>query len=529
MRGSVQHECQPLMDACKSSLYETNSFRVLGIPVTTTPRQIKRRIDDLGIAAEMDDMEEEYSSAFPLNPLPGMDGLRRAMKRLQDTQTRFVDEFFWFWPLNWNEAASDKALLSLAEGNQSEAESFWINRRKGFSEKERLAATHNLAVLHHIRAIDIEHGCSKYETPPSSAEMDRLSTLWKTSFDLWGQIADHDEFWDLLTERIRAVGDPSITNGFLHSFRAVFPSALNNINAEFSAAHAKKGRSFHAVWHIQFIQQARLGGSVSEASIHSVTKPLYVRIEHAIKRAVSNLRNDGDNGASRVEHLLEETSRPLNALITLLGSTHQEVEETRDEIAEACCDCAISYGNETEDWETGSELLDKSAVIAVTPRLLEKIAQYKEAMQSNHEYQVRNNLVPRNKLKREISNVGVCPPPVQPQHQKEQPWLVGLKVKSLGRSAIKPPPVPSNHRTEKIGRDPDSTIYENRPPPVSPQHRTEFLGGHSRQHSTQEKANFKPVTSQSSKGKVWAIRICILAVLVVIIGACFGVIFSVLH
>jgi len=529
VRESQQHECRPLLDACTSSLYKMNSFRVLGVPVTATPRQIKRRMDDLKIAAEMDALEEEYCSAFSLNPLPGMDGLRRAVKRLQDTQTRFVDEFFWFWPLNWDEATGDKALLALAAGNLSEAESFWINGRKGSSEKERLASTHNLAVLHHIRAIDIEHGCYKNETPPSSAEMDRLTTLWKTSFDWWGKIADHEGFWDLLTERIRAVGDPSLTNGFLHRFRAVFPSALNNINAEFSAAHANKGRHFHAVWHIQFIQQARLGGSVSDASIHSVIKPLYVRIEHAIKRAVSNLRNDGDNGVSRVEHLLEETSRPLNALITLLGSNHQEIVETRDEIAKACCDCAIAYGNKTEDWETGRKLLDKSAVIAVTPRLLEKIAQHKEAMQSNHEYQVRNNLEPLNRLKRENANVGVCPPPVQPQHRKEQPWLIGVNKQSLGRPPIKPPPVPTNYRTEKTGRNPDSTVCGNRPPPVPPQHRKEFLGGPSRQHSTQEKTNFTHAASQPSKGKVWATRIVILVALVVIISVCLGVILNVLH
>jgi transcriptional regulator of met regulon len=529
VRESQQHECRPLLDACTSSLYKTNSFRVLGVPVTATPRQIKRRMDDLKIAAEMDDLEEEYSFAFPLNPLPGIDELRRAVKRLQDTHTRFVDEFFWFWPLNWDEAASDKALLALAEGNQSEAESFWINRGKDFPEKECLAAAHNLAVLHHIRAIDIEHSCYKNETPPPSAEMDRLTTLWKTSFDWWREIADHEEFWGLLTERIRAVGDPSITNGFLHRFRAVFPSALNNINADFSAEYAKKGSPFHAVWHIQFIQQAHLGGSVSDTSIRCVTKPLYVRIDHAIKRAVSNLRNDAYNGASRVEHLLEETSRPLNSLITLLGSTHQEIEETRDEIAKACCACAIAYGNETEDWETGNELLDKSAVIAFTPRLLEQIGQHKEVMQRNHEYQVRNNLKPRNRLKKETPNEGVCPPPVQPQHRKEQPRLVGLKEKSLGRSATKPPPVPANHRTEKIGRNPYSTVCGNRPPPVPPQHRTEFLGGYSRQQSAQEKTNFKPAASQPSNGKVWATRIFILVALIVIIGVCIGVILNVLH
>lgn len=500
MRKYQQHECRPLLDACTSSLYKTNSFRALGIPVTATPRQIKRRMDALKIASEMDDLEEEYSSSLALSPLPDMDALRRAVRRLQDSQTRFVDEFFWFWPLNWDEADNDKALLALSEGDESEAESFWSNRRKGFPEKERLAAAHNLAVLHHIRAIDIEHGCYKNETPPTSAEMDRLTTLWKTSFDWWGQIADHEEFWDLLTERIHAVGDPAINNGFLHRFRAVFPSALNNINAEFSAIHAKNGKHFHAVWHIQFIQQAHLGGNVSEASIHGATKPLYVRIEHAIERAVLNFENDAENGASRVEHLLEETSRPLNSLITLLGSNHQEIEETRDEIARACCDCAIAYGNATEDWETGSELLDKSAVLAVTPRLLERIAQNKEVMQSNHEYQVRNNLVPRNKRK-----------------------------KLSGRAAIKPPPVPFNHRTEKIGCNPDTPVCGNRPPPVAPQHRTEFLGGHSRQHSTQEKTNVKPAATPEPKRKSLAAKIFILVALVVIVGACLGVILNMLH
>lgn len=385
MSEFVQRECRPLMEACTSAIYNTNSFRVLGIPVPATSRQIKRRMDELKLAVEMDDLEEEYTQALSPSPLPDMDDLRRAAKQLEDPQTRFVDEFFWFWPLNWEEAESDKGLRALDNGNQSEAESFWVEHLAGFPETERLAATHNLAVLYHILAIDMEHDCHKNETPPLPTELEQLNSLWRTSFDWWEKLVDHEGFWDMLRDRVLAINDPSLSTGFVLRFRSVFPVAFDNINADFAAVHSKNGKHSRAALHIQFMQETHNGLDDVDQSLRKVTRPLHSRIDAALNRATENLHDDPKDGINRADRLLDETAEPLKALSTLLGSDHAEVKETQDEVVEACCNCAIAYGNEMEEWASGVVLLEKIKELASSAKLKSRVEKNLDIVRKNHE------------------------------------------------------------------------------------------------------------------------------------------------
>jgi hypothetical protein len=417
------------MDACTSSLYNTNSFRVLGVSVTATPRQIKRRMDDLKIAAEMDDLEEEYSFAFPLSPLPDMDDLRRAVKRLQDPQTRFVDEFFWFWPLNWDECSTDKALQALANGDPSVAETFWTERLAGCTESEWLVVIHNLAVLYHMLAIDMEHDCHKNETQLLMEKLDLLNRLWRKSFDWWEKLADHEGFWDLLRERVLAIDDPSLSSGFIHRFRSVFPIAFDNINADFAAVHSKTGNHTRASLHIQFMKETHEGLDNISASLSKVTRPLHARIDAALTRATENLRDDPNAGANRARRLLAETAEPLKALSALLGSDHAEVRETQDEIVEAGCNCAIAYGNETRCWSVCMLILEDLIQLASSDKLLDRL-------QAN---------------------------------------MCILKENLAHQNSSSPPKVPSQYRKEFAGGP--TFKRSSKPPKVPPQYRKEFAGG----------------------------------------------------
>ena len=52
-------DCKPLLEACIPSLYILNPFRITGLNVEASIREIKRRIDDLKSAYEMKDAESE--------------------------------------------------------------------------------------------------------------------------------------------------------------------------------------------------------------------------------------------------------------------------------------------------------------------------------------------------------------------------------------------------------------------------------------------------------------------------------------
>src|SRR5688572_27031454 len=108
--SSVHSDCKPLLDACSPRVYRNNAFRITGLPVDASTRDIKRRIDDLRAAEEMGGGADEHSHAFALDPIPSLEDIREAARRLQDPERRLIEEFFWFWPMEWGKGKSDLAL-----------------------------------------------------------------------------------------------------------------------------------------------------------------------------------------------------------------------------------------------------------------------------------------------------------------------------------------------------------------------------------------------------------------------------------
>ena len=87
--------------------YLHNAFRITGLPVDASTRDIKRRADDLKAAAEMGDDRDEHTHAFALNPSPTVDHIREAVQRLHEPGTPHHRGVFWFWPLDWDHDGSD--------------------------------------------------------------------------------------------------------------------------------------------------------------------------------------------------------------------------------------------------------------------------------------------------------------------------------------------------------------------------------------------------------------------------------------
>lgn len=243
---------------------------------------------------------------------------------------------------------------------------------------------------------------------------------------------DHEPFWNLVSERVREINDPGLSTGFVHRFRKCFPVAFDNINANLAVALAKKGNHGRASLQIQYMQETNQGLDDTAATLQLITKPLHTRIDHAIQQATGNLRDDPKDGANRAEQLLKVTEEPLKTLSTLLDSDNPEVEETIDEVVEACCNCAIAYGNATKDWQAGVRLLEKIFGMVVGAKLRFRILENLEIMRQNLEYARKQNI---------------------------------------------PPPVPSRYRRDYVGSRPvPKSSGTHAPPPVSPQYRKDYVG-----------------------------------------------------
>ena len=87
-------ECKPLLEAATKDLFRKNAFRVLGLAVDATNREVSKH------GVKMKQMEElglgkaSQAGAFPMSPPPSHDEIRATIQKLQDAEKRLVDELF---------------------------------------------------------------------------------------------------------------------------------------------------------------------------------------------------------------------------------------------------------------------------------------------------------------------------------------------------------------------------------------------------------------------------------------------------
>src|SRR5687767_12107777 len=95
-----------LADRLGADLYRSNAFRVTGLPVAASDREISRHLERLKVAQRLGVAAPETTALLPLTPAPSLEALVEAAQRLRDPDARLIDLFFWFWlPEEYNEAA----------------------------------------------------------------------------------------------------------------------------------------------------------------------------------------------------------------------------------------------------------------------------------------------------------------------------------------------------------------------------------------------------------------------------------------
>jgi flagellar motor protein MotB len=124
-------------------LYRDNAFRVTGLAVDATPRDIRRRSDRLRMMNRLGTGQDDEPVLLPPGEPVDAEAYEQAVQRLRDPVCRLVDELFWFWPVG----GTDPAMDALRRGETDEAARIW-------RDSSSAVAAHNLAVLTHVRALE---------------------------------------------------------------------------------------------------------------------------------------------------------------------------------------------------------------------------------------------------------------------------------------------------------------------------------------------------------------------------------------
>lgn len=374
-------ECEPLLHACTPTVYIQNAFRITGLPVDASMRDIKRRLDDIKAAEEMGEGASEHRSAFALSPPPTLDQIREAAQRLHDPERRIVEEFFWFWPLDVGQGRSDPALAALQAGNKDTAFTLWKRAIKTDDSHHAVVAKHNLAVIYHLVALDSEHVAlsNDLETEVQTT----IATYWRHSFRWWEELTDDEVFWSLVTNRIRALDDARLTTGFARRLRASVPQAIDQINAMLAISFAEKGKYSQAANHITYMQETHQGQDDVQSTLSTITAPHKTRIRSAVEKALGTIQRAPETSGKAAMELLEAVEQPSRVLQAILPADDPEKADISDTIAETCLKCQVAYARKTEDWTLSLKILDAALPYAASHDTKTKLRQNHDTVTQN--------------------------------------------------------------------------------------------------------------------------------------------------
>ena len=354
-----------------AGLYANNAFRVSGLPVNATSRDIRRRSEQLRVMAQLGGDSatgpDSGQGVLPLAERPGATAVADALERLRDPARRLVDEFFWFWP--GQDDKHDEAMAALRRDDLDAAMNIWTSL-SGAARPEAAVAAHNIAVLAHVRALD---------KPLLS---DSVTLLWQFALTLWAGISASDVFWDLVTTRIREMADPRLTQDTVRQMRQALPSALLSINAQLALQASREGRLAETTGHVSLMRDSAFGAEAANRVLREHAEPILAKLRSMSQDAERSADSDPRRGAEAARLLLDQASPLIRDARLLLAADHPLVQGIKDEIASTAMRCAVRYVNETADLQAGHEVLDLALPIAATEAarkpILENLATVKE-------------------------------------------------------------------------------------------------------------------------------------------------------
>ncbi len=370
-----------LLKMARPDIYRINAFRILEIPVTATTKEISNHVHKLDVLENLGDTSQIERGFLSLIPQPDTGARHEAEYRLGNPESRLIDELFWFWPLATGRTEStDDALAALIRNDFSGAVAIWKHREENASEAN--VSMHNLAIMYHVLALDIEYMQADNLTEKLSRQKQEY---WKQAFSRWQILLEHEGFWGRMTQRIHELKDDRLTTGTIRRLRAGLPLVLLSINASLAIQAMERGNIDEASQQINFIKKSGFNKAVMDEALRRAAIPIRERINITCDAAENEVNNAPDTAIEVINDLISQTTELLETLDILLPKNHAIRESGHDKVASQILSIDITYTNETKKWNESLEILKRALQIAVGASMRKRIEDNIEINKTNIE------------------------------------------------------------------------------------------------------------------------------------------------
>ena len=366
----------------RTDIYRINSFRILAVPISATTREISAQMRKIELMEKYGDNNNHFLSFIPLVPSPSNEDRRAAFSRINDPESRFIDELLWFWPMNVNfPMEEDCAINALLDSDIQTAIDIW--HKHELDDSLTNVSMHNLAVLYHLLALDLEYEQNRTINKQSNK---LKNEYWKAAYERWRLLLNNDSFWTYLKKRIRVYDDPRLSKNTISVVREIFPKACLSINAILAVNASKKGDFNEANFHSGLIRESSYSSSiVNDVYIEAIT-PIYDQINIICQESTNAVENNLNDGIIIAKRTLNQTSPLLMAVHCLLAPDHYLYKATHDEVANFGLNTVHTYAGETKDWETALELCYEVEKIAASQIVKQRVNDALESINAVIQY-----------------------------------------------------------------------------------------------------------------------------------------------
>lgn len=366
------------MQIANSELYRTNLFRILGLPVNASPKDVQRRETRRKMEAKLG---RETSGGLPgllaLDPPPDEDAVRRALERLNRPIDRFLNEIFWIWPYG-DDPSGGEAWRALISGDSDAATEIWIKDNN--SGEGGPAPSHNLSVLHHLKVLDYE---LQVKSGRAECDAEHMIELWVWVFARWKETLSDETFWDALRSRVLEINDAQLTTGIVRRIRTTLPTALLLINAKLALSAAERGDSETGRRHMEAIRRADLGEGLAEEALRQALQGPRDHLNAAIETARKAWTTSPQRGNKAVRDLHAQAKRWLTVIDAMLPEEDAIRRGLHDLVGDAILDGQLVFGKKTDDWNESIELLKLAQAIALGDPLKTRLTETIDVLKNN--------------------------------------------------------------------------------------------------------------------------------------------------
>ena len=369
-----------LMRMCTETVYADNPFHLLNLPTTATPRQIRRRREDLEGAWELGPSawEEAFDHILGSRPIPTKEEVEEAFAKLEDPESRLLAEFFWVWPLG----EEDPALKAFQERDSGVAFEVWERAVLEFG-RSRPIAQHNLAVAYQMYAVDAETQAIDYKRTISDTFTRTMLKYWEKAFRYWEALADNDDFWELFEARMREFDDPRLTGGFIRRLRQTFPIAFDNINLALAVRYVKAGKLSEARRHVDYMRRTMSGLDNVEQNFSALFASIEKRLTLLTEQYDEKVSKDPLAGKECFLALLQQAQTFAALANGLLADEDPIRIQILTSIFRSANRYLIAYGNEGAIWPECLALNAKLEPFACTDQLKEIHEKNRKVLEEN--------------------------------------------------------------------------------------------------------------------------------------------------